>query len=179
MKRSVVFVLQARADTSIYTIEEHLIVSVSVHEKQRTDETYEEIRENFFYRFNKAAPNEANHRKLEKKTVFLNRLYRLLKAKRSGRPRKYVDDDVNGRLNESLERSPMKSTKKRLAKMQSPRTTLCRWMNYVEQFYRERFSESLVRSLLKCSGGASNCAWKIMVQVPKCYSFVNDINRPI
>ena len=48
------------ADTSKYTIEEHLIVSVWVHEKERTGEMYEEIRENFLLRFNKAAPSEAN-----------------------------------------------------------------------------------------------------------------------
>ena len=48
------------ADTSKYTIEERLIVSVWINEKERTGETYEEIRENFFLRFNKAAPSEAN-----------------------------------------------------------------------------------------------------------------------
>ncbi|KAJ4426074.1 hypothetical protein ANN_26883 [Periplaneta americana] len=56
------------ADASIYTIEERLIDNVCVHEKQRTGEMYEEIRENFFLRFNKAAPSEANLRKLRKKT---------------------------------------------------------------------------------------------------------------
>ena len=56
------------ADTSKYTIEQRLIVSVWVHEKERTGESYEEIRENLFLRFNKAAPSEANLRKLEKKT---------------------------------------------------------------------------------------------------------------
>ena len=44
------------ADTSKYTIEERLIVSVWIHEKERTGETYEESRESFFLRFNKAAP---------------------------------------------------------------------------------------------------------------------------
>ena len=34
--------------TSKYTIEERLIVSVWVHEKERTGETCEEIRENYF-----------------------------------------------------------------------------------------------------------------------------------
>ena len=48
------------ADTSKYTIEERLIVSVWFLEKERTGETYEEIRENLFLRFNKAAPSEAN-----------------------------------------------------------------------------------------------------------------------
>ena len=47
------------ADTSKYTIEERLIVSVWVHEKQQIDETYKEIRENFFLSFNKTAPSEA------------------------------------------------------------------------------------------------------------------------
>ncbi|PSN52419.1 hypothetical protein C0J52_03164 [Blattella germanica] len=56
------------ADTSKYTIEERLIVSVWVHEKERSGETYEKIRDNFFLRFNKAAPSEVNLRKLEKKT---------------------------------------------------------------------------------------------------------------
>ena len=48
------------ADTSKYMIEERLIISVRVHEKERTGETYEEIREKFFLRFNKAARSEAN-----------------------------------------------------------------------------------------------------------------------
>ena len=47
-------------DTSKYTIEEHHIVSVWIHEKEQTSETYEEIRENFFLRYNKTAPSEAN-----------------------------------------------------------------------------------------------------------------------
>ena len=42
-------------DTSKYTI-----VSVWVYEKERTGETYEEMRGNFFLRFNKAARSEAN-----------------------------------------------------------------------------------------------------------------------
>ena len=37
-----------------------LIVSLWIHEKGRTGETYEEIRRNFFLRFNKAAPSEVN-----------------------------------------------------------------------------------------------------------------------
>ena len=48
------------ADTSKYAIEERLIISVWVHEKERTGEAYEEFRENFFLRFSKAAPSEAN-----------------------------------------------------------------------------------------------------------------------
>ena len=48
------------ADISKYTTEEHLIVSAWVLEKEWTGETYKEIRENFFPRFNKAASNEAN-----------------------------------------------------------------------------------------------------------------------
>ena len=50
------------ADTSRYMFVEHLIAHVCVHEKERTGETYEEIRGNFFLRFNKAAPIEANLR---------------------------------------------------------------------------------------------------------------------
>ena len=48
------------ADTSKYTIHERLIVSVWIHEKERTGETYEETRENLILRFNKAGPSEAN-----------------------------------------------------------------------------------------------------------------------
>ena len=47
------------ADTSKYAIQERLIVSVWIHEKERTGETYEEIRENVFLRFNKTGPSEA------------------------------------------------------------------------------------------------------------------------
>ncbi|PSN54575.1 Eukaryotic translation initiation factor 3 subunit I [Blattella germanica] len=72
------------ADTSKYTIEERLIISVWVHEKERSGETYEEIRENFFIRFNKAAPSEANLRKLEKQTFSTGSV---LDTKHSGRPK--------------------------------------------------------------------------------------------
>ena len=47
------------SDTSRYTIEERLIISVLVHVKEWTGKTYEEIRD-FFFRFNKAAPRETN-----------------------------------------------------------------------------------------------------------------------
>ncbi|PSN35328.1 hypothetical protein C0J52_17146 [Blattella germanica] len=113
------------ADTSKYTIKERIIISVWVHEKERSGETYEEIRENFFLRFNKAAPSEANLRKLEKKTFSTGSI---LDTKRSGRPKKYCGDDVCNRLTESLERSPMKSSRKRSAEMQIPRTSLLCWM---------------------------------------------------
>ena len=46
-------------DTSKYKIAERLI-SVWVHEKEQTGETYEEIRESSFHRFNRAASSEAN-----------------------------------------------------------------------------------------------------------------------
>ncbi|KAJ4441854.1 hypothetical protein ANN_11713 [Periplaneta americana] len=106
------------ADIRIYMIEKRLIVSVWVHEKERICETYEEIRENFFHRFNKAAPSEAYLRKLEKKTFSTDSV---LDAKRSGKRKKYVDDDVNDRLNKSLKRSPVKSTGKRSAEVQIPK----------------------------------------------------------
>ena len=48
------------AKTCKCTIEERPIVSVWVHEKERTGVTWQEITENFFFRFNKAAPSEAN-----------------------------------------------------------------------------------------------------------------------
>ncbi|KAJ4425690.1 hypothetical protein ANN_27886 [Periplaneta americana] len=99
------------ADTGVYTIQERLMVNVWVLEKQRTGETYEEIRENFFNRFSKAVPSGANLQKLEKKTF--SSTGSVLDAKRSGTPKKYVDDDVGDRLNASLKRSPMKSTGKR------------------------------------------------------------------
>ncbi|PSN36603.1 hypothetical protein C0J52_21289, partial [Blattella germanica] len=71
------------------------------------------------------APSEANLRKLEKKTFSTGSV---LDTKRSERPKKYCGDNVCNRLTESLERSPMKSTWKRSAEMQIPRTSLRRWM---------------------------------------------------
>ncbi|PSN29715.1 hypothetical protein C0J52_27452 [Blattella germanica] len=73
------------ANTSKYTIEEHLIISVWVHEKERSGETYEEIRENFIHRFNKAAPSEANLRKLER--GLYQQTGSVLDTKRSRRPK--------------------------------------------------------------------------------------------
>ena len=49
------------ADTSKYTIEERLIVSVWVREKNELTKRTKKS-ENFFLRFNKAAPSEANLR---------------------------------------------------------------------------------------------------------------------
>ena len=68
------------ADTSKYTIEECLIVSVWVHEEGRTGETYEEIRENVFLRFNKAAPSKANLQKGPDLTTCNNWLWSYLKV---------------------------------------------------------------------------------------------------
>ena len=48
------------ADKKIYTIEERLIVVCGFMKKNELGETYEEIRGNFFLRFNKAASRKAN-----------------------------------------------------------------------------------------------------------------------
>ena len=58
-------------DTSKYTIEERIIVTVWVHERERTGDTYEEIRENFFLHFNKAAPSEANLQEFPTHNVYV------------------------------------------------------------------------------------------------------------
>ena len=66
------------ADTSKYTIEKCLFVSVWVHEKE-TGKMYEGIRENFFLRFNKAAPSEANLKRRPGLTTCNNQLRSYLK----------------------------------------------------------------------------------------------------
>ena len=49
-------------DTSKYTIEERLIATMWFHDKERTGETYEEIRENFFLVSIKQLPVKPNSR---------------------------------------------------------------------------------------------------------------------
>jgi hypothetical protein len=54
------------ADTSPFTIKEHLIVSMWVHEKGQSGQRHDELRVHFALQFNKAALTEANIHKLEK-----------------------------------------------------------------------------------------------------------------
>jgi hypothetical protein len=55
------------ADTSPFTIMEHLIVSMWVHEKGTSGKRYDEIKANFAMCLNKAALTEANLHKSETK----------------------------------------------------------------------------------------------------------------
>ncbi|PSN29853.1 hypothetical protein C0J52_25289 [Blattella germanica] len=59
-----------------------------------------------------------NLRKLEKKTFSTGSV---LDTKRSGKPKKYCGGDACNRLTESLELSPMKSTRKRSAGNADPK----------------------------------------------------------
>jgi hypothetical protein len=111
------------ANTSSFTIEERLVMSVWVHERTKTRKTFSEIRKDFFVRFDKVAPTEKNLRIIARKTFATGSVF---DAKRCGRPRKNVD--LGDRLDESINRSPKKSTRKRSAELNVPRSSMQRVM---------------------------------------------------
>jgi hypothetical protein len=59
------------ADTSSYTIEECLVASVWVHERQHTGQTMSQVKAAFRERFNKAPPRKATLRDWEKQAFAL------------------------------------------------------------------------------------------------------------
>ena len=83
------------AGTRNYTIGQRL-VSVWVHEIDKLPNRRKKIRKRLFLRFNKAALNEANLRKLEKKSFSTGSI---LNEKHRGRARKYCSNDINNSLN--------------------------------------------------------------------------------
>ena len=64
------------ADTSSYTIEEHLVASVWVHERQHTGQTMSQVTAAFRERFNKAPPRKATLRDWEKRAFALGSVKR-------------------------------------------------------------------------------------------------------
>jgi len=106
------------ADTSSYSIE-RLIASVWVHERQHTEQTLSKVMAAFRQRFNKAPPRRATLLDWEKRAFALGSVK---DRPRSGR--KTTRLETSAAVAASIERSPMKSTRKRSAELGVPRSTM-------------------------------------------------------
>jgi len=106
-------------DTSSYSLEERLVASVWVHERQHTGHTMSQMMAAFRERFNKALPRRAKLLDWEK------RAFALVSVKdrpRSGR--KTARLETSALFAASIERSTMKSTRKRLSEFGVPRSAV-------------------------------------------------------
>ena len=110
-------------DSSSFTIEERLITSVWVHDRFINNISMEEIQSNFTKRFGKPPPTRANLYLWEKKAFETGSV---LDRERSGRPS--TRTDACSSVEESCDRSPTKSTRRRSAELGVPRTTMRRHM---------------------------------------------------
>lgn len=106
-------------DISVFTVEERLIAAVWVHDRIRNDMTMEDIRSAFTERFGKPAPSRSNLYLWEKKVFETGSV---LDQARSGRPE--TRKKTCAGVQESLQQSPKKSTRKRSAELGIPRATM-------------------------------------------------------
>ena len=111
------------ADRSPFTFEERIVTSMWVHERHNTGDTLDTISANFKERFKKNPPTRKTMSNWESK---LFETGYTKDASRSGRPVKCRE------LCESLEQStinfPLKTTRKRLAELDIPQTTMMSYM---------------------------------------------------
>lgn len=107
------------ADTSVFSVEERLVASVWVHERHNTKKTMTDILRDFAVRFAKPPPSRPTLFAWEKKAFATGSV---LDAPRSGRPKTRIETCAP--VAESIERSPMKSTRKRSAELGIPRSTM-------------------------------------------------------
>jgi len=107
------------ADTSAYSVEERLMASVWLHERQHTEQTMSQVMAAFRERLNKAPP---------RRTILLNwekRAFALGSVKdRSRSGRKTTRLETCAAVAASIERSPMKSTRKRSSELGVPQATV-------------------------------------------------------
>jgi hypothetical protein len=107
------------ADTSSYSIEERLAASVCVHERQHTGQTMSQVMAAFRKGFNKAPPRRARLLDLEKRAFALGSV-----RDRPLSGRKTTRLETRAAVAASIERSPMKSTRKRSSELGVPRTVM-------------------------------------------------------
>ena len=98
------------SDISVFTVEKRLIAAVWVHDRIRNDMTMKDIRSAFTERFGKPAPSRSNLYLWEKKVFETGSV---LDQARSGRPE--TRKETCAGVQESLQQSPKKSTRKRSA----------------------------------------------------------------
>lgn len=111
------------ADTSLYSVEERLVVSVWAHERPHTGKTMEDVRQDFTRRFHKNAPPKMTILRWEKKLFLLG----CIKDKpRPGAPVKRQNTCAG--VEASVLRSPQKSLRKRSSELGIPKTTMLRHM---------------------------------------------------
>lgn len=111
--------INTMSDQSPYTIEERLVASVWMHERNRNNQKVPIIRRKFEERFEKPAPTPRVLREWEKK-VFETGC--VLDAPRCGRPTTSVE--LVSAVEQSVMQSPKKSARKRSAELQIPRSTM-------------------------------------------------------
>jgi len=107
------------ADTSSYSIEERLVASVWVHERQHTGQTMSQVMAVFRERFNKAPPQRATLLDWEKRAFALGSVK---DRPRSGR--KTTRLETCAAVIASIELTPMKTTRKRSSEPGVPRSTM-------------------------------------------------------
>ena len=106
-----------------YTIEERLVASVWVHERQHTGQTMTQIMGAFQERFNKAPPRKATLIDWDRRAFTSGSVK---DRPRSGR--KKTREETCATVCASIEQSPMKSTRKRASELGIPRTTMRDYM---------------------------------------------------
>jgi len=107
------------ADTSAYSIEERLMASVWLHERQHTEQTMSEVMAAFRERLNKAPPRRTILLDWKKPAFVLGSV-----KDRSRSGRKTTRLETCAAVAASIERSPMKSTRKRSSELGVPRSTV-------------------------------------------------------
>ncbi|BFZ09546.1 hypothetical protein BsWGS_12585 [Bradybaena similaris] len=106
-------------DTSPYTIEERLIAAVWVHDRVLEKRTMTDVSAKFQERFKKSAPKKDILLAWEKKTLASGSVLDAPRSKRPAFRMEHVEI-----IQQSVSNSPKKSTRKRSAELQIPRSTL-------------------------------------------------------
>ena len=107
------------ADESPFTLEERIVTSTWVHERNNTGDTMDTISGKFRERFNKNPPTRKTMSNWESK---LFETGNIKNAPRSGRPVKRRESCAG--VKESVINSPLKSTRRRSAELGIPRATI-------------------------------------------------------
>lgn len=108
-------------DTSTYSIEERLVVSVWAHERTHTKKTMKNVQEDFQIRFNKESPPKRTIMRWEQKLFATGSI---LDKTRTGRPSKREEKCAAVAI--SIQTSPETSLRKRSAELGISKTTLLR-----------------------------------------------------
>ncbi|MBN3289150.1 GILT reductase, partial [Polypterus senegalus] len=103
---------EAMGDTSVCTIEERLVATVWVYEQPVTGKSIKNVMDDFVVRFGKASPTKRMLLQWEKKAFATGSVR---DAPRSGRP--FKSHETCADVAQPVQRSPMKSTRKRAAEL--------------------------------------------------------------